>query len=468
MNNQVQEDAGAMQPQEKVTYRPHVNGKRKLWPSTRANAVSIVLLVLTAGVGPGIAQTETELAPLHFTLKQAVSMSLQKSREISLARLQYETSRQEAGLTRSQFLPNLYTGSGVAYTSGFPILAGGGAPALFNLTYNQELFNLPARGDVRAEEQKAERQRLAMDAVRDAVIERTVSAYLELAKVRRELELLRSERDSAQKILDYTRDRMQAGYELPIEVTRAQLTAAQVEQRLAQLEDQEETAADELRFLLGLEPDQPIEVTAESIPPAADQTISNLVADALRNNPEVKAAESERTASEERLRGERGGYWPTIGLIGQYNLLAKFNNYDQFFNKFQRNNFIAGIDIKIPIFASRTGAAISFARANLTASQMQVENKRAQVSLDVRHKARQAREMDTGREVARLELELAQQNLQVLQSQFQQGRASIRDLEMAQLDENEKWLAFLDADLGRQKAELDLLRTTGQLAQTFQ
>src|SRR4029077_10219904 len=405
-----------MQREEESFDRKHHNWKRKVrWLARTKAAVLIVPLVLAAAC-PAMAQSEQELSPLRFTLKQAVATSLQKSREISLARLQYETTRQETGVARSQFRPNLYTGSGVAYTSGFPLLAGGGAPALFNLTYNQELFNLPARGEVRAEEQKAEQQRLTMDAVRDGVIQRTVSAYLELAKVRRQLELLHSERQSAQKILGYTRQRMQAGYELPIEVTRAQLTAAQVEQRTAQLEDQEETAADQLRLLLGLEPDQPIEVTAENIPPAADQTISSLVAEALRNNPEVKVAESERVASEERLRGERGGYWPTIGLIGQYNLLAKFNNYDQFFDKFQRNNFIAGIDIKIPIFASRTGASVSFAQANLTASQMQVENKRAQVSLDVRHPARQAREMDMNREVARLQLELAQQNLQVLQS----------------------------------------------------
>src|SRR5207302_8567787 len=105
-----------------------------------------------------------------------------------------------------------------------------------------------------------------MDAVRDGVIQRTVSAYLQLAKVRRQLELLRSERESAQKILDYTHQRMQAGYELPMEVTRAQLTAAQVEQRLAQLEDQEETASDQLLLLLGLEPDQPIQVTPENFP----------------------------------------------------------------------------------------------------------------------------------------------------------------------------------------------------------
>jgi outer membrane protein TolC len=452
---------------EESSYQKRSQRKMRKRAAAQIHAALWVLLVCAAGVRPGMAQTGPQDS-LRFTLKQAVAASLQKSRELSLARLQYETSKQQAGLRRAEFLPNLYTGSGVAYTSGFPLLAGGGAPALFSLSYNQELFDLPSRGQVHAEEQKAEQQRLTIDAVRDGVIQRTVSAYLEVSKVRRQLELMRRERESAQKILEYTRERMQAGYELPIEVTRAQLTAAQVERRLVQLEDQDETASDQLRFMLGLQPDQPIDVASEDIPKAADETISNLVEEALRNNSEVKQAESERAISEARLKGERGGYWPTIGLIGQYNLLAKFNNYDQFFNKFQRNNFIAGIDIKIPIFASRTSASVAFARADLTASTMQVENKRAEISLDVRHKARGAREMDMSREVARLELDLAQQNLQVLQSQYQQGRASIRDLESGQLDENEKWLAFLDADFARQQAQLDLLRTTGQLAQVFQ
>jgi len=393
---------------------------------------------------------------------------VQKSREVSLARVQYQSSREESSVARAQFLPSFFAGSGVAYTSGFPILAAGGAPALFNLTYNQDLFNLPARGDVHADEQKAEQQRLQVDAVRDGVIERTASAYLQLAKVRQQLDVVRSERESAQKILDYTRQRTEAGFELPIEVTRAQLTAAQVEERMAQLEDQEETSADQLRFLLGLEPDQPLEVTAEDIPAAADQTINDLVATALRDNPEVKQADSVRMASELRLRGERGGYWPTVGLIGQYNLLAKFNNYDQFFNKFQRNNFIAGIDVRIPVFVSHTGAAVAFAQADLTASQLQAENKRAEISLDVRHKARQERETETAREVSRLELQLAQQNVEVLQSQFQQGHASVRDLESARLDAEEKSIALLDAGFARQQAELDLLRTTGQLVQIFQ
>jgi outer membrane protein TolC len=129
---------------------------------------------------------------------------------------------------------------------------------------------------------------------------------------------------------------------------------------------------------------------------------------------------------------------------------------------------IAGLDVRIPIFASRTSASVAEAEASVTAARAAVESKRSELSVDVRHKARQAREMDMGREVSRLELALAQDNLQVMQAQFQEGRISIRDMQNAQLEENDKWLAFLDADFARQQAQLDLLHATGQVATLLQ
>ena len=425
-------------------------------------------LVLTAVSACGVAHAQESAGLRPLTLKQAVTLAIQANGDLALARLRYQVTQRETRVTRSRFLPNLFAGSGIAYTNGFPLLAGGGAPALFSLSYDEALFDRPGRGELHVAEQQMEQQRIQMDSVRDAVIVRVASAYLELAKVRRESDLLRKERDSAQEILDYTRKRLDAGYELPIELTKAQLTAARIEQRLAQLDDADDSLADQLRTLLGLGPDQRIEVVAEDIPAAANQTAGDLVQQALEHNSEIKQAESERAASEERLKGERGGRWPTISIIGQYNILAKFNNYDQFFNKFQRNNIIAGLDVRIPIFASRTSAAIAAAEASVTAARAAVASKRSELSVDVRHKARQAREMDMGREVARLELELAQDNLQVMQAQFQQGRISIRDMESAQLEENDKWLAFLDADFARQQAQLDLLHATGQVATLLQ
>jgi outer membrane protein TolC len=76
--------------------------------------------------------------------------------------------------------------------------------------------------------------------------------------------------------------------------------------------------------------------------------------------------------------------------------------------------------------------------------------------------------MEAAKEVARLELQLAQQDLQMLQSQFGEGKTNLREVEKARLDENEKWMAFLDANFQRQQAQLELLRTAGQLEKALE
>jgi len=403
-----------------------------------------------------------------LTLKEAVTLAVGNSRDLALARLQYGLVQREAGVTRSAFRPNFYTGTGAAYTSGFPLMSGGGVPAIFSLSYDQQIFNPPLKGEQRAAEQRAEEQRLSMEGVRDTVMVRAALEYLELAKVRHAQELMRGERMSAARILESMRERADAGRELPIEVTRAQLTAARIEQRIAQLEDREDLLSGELRNAMGLPPDQPIEVSTEEIPGAATDEAKDLVSQAMANNTELKQAETERRAREEKLKGERGGRWPTVSLIGQYNVLSNTNNYTDFFNKFQRNNVIFGLEVRIPIFASRTTSAVAFARADLDAAELMVAKKRSELSLDVRRMARQVREADLAGEVARLELQLSQENLRILQLQFDQGRGSLRDLEAAHLEENDKWLSFLDANYARQQAQLELLRTTGQVAKVLQ
>jgi len=443
------------------------SGRVLLPPALSMGMLMALLVVLLAAAGAD-AQTPASGPAARLTLKQAVALAMQKSREVALANLRYDLAKRQPDVSRSAFLPNLYAGSGAAYTNGSPLFAGGGTPSLFTLSYDESLFDPLARSDIKVAREQAEQQRLTAQDASNTVAVRAASSYLELAKVRRELDLMRKGRDSAQQILDFTKDRAGAGYELPIEVTKAQLTAARIEQRIAQLEDQDDTLSDQLRTLLGYPEDTALEVAVEDLPAGATESVNDLEAQALQNNVAIKQAESERQATLDHLKGAKGGYWPTIGVVAQYNVLARYNDYDLFFRRFQRNNVIAGVDIKIPVFASRTSAAIKFAQANANAAELAVETKRNQVSLDVRHKARVVKEADTTRQVAQLELDLAQQNLQVLQAQFQQGRASVRDLEAGQLDENDKWLAFLDADFARQQAQLDLLQTTGQVATLFQ
>jgi len=405
-----------------------------------------------------------------LTLRQAVTLALQNSRELALARVQYAVAKNAAGVDRAEFRPNLYTGSGAAYTSGFPATPSGQAPSVFNMSYTQSVFNLPLRGQLKAAEDRAESQRVEMERTRGEVIVRTASAYLELAKVRHSLELLRSQEASAEKILGVTRDRAAAGQELPIEITRGELSLARVRERIIRLEGREEILAQQIRNFAGLPDGQALAVETEEPSFASDQQESELMAMALQSSPLIKEAEYERSARAHILKGEKGGYWPTVSAVGQYQVLARFNNYNQFFrpDSFQRNNVTVGVDVHIPLFSAKTSANVKLARSQLNEAELALGNKRQQVSLDARQKARNVRELDAGREVARLDLKLAQETLQLTQAKFDQGRATLRDIEQARLDESDKWVAFLDADFARQQGQLTLLQATGQLAKVFQ
>ena len=100
-------------------------------------------------------------------------------------------------------------------------------------------------------------------------------------------------------------------------------------------------------------------------------------------------------------------------------------------------------------------------------ADLELANDKRTVRIGAEQKVRTLRETDAGKDVAQLDLQLAQEQLQDIQVKFNQGRATLRDLEQARVLENEKWLAFLDANLSREKAQLDLLQATGQLAQAF-
>jgi len=404
----------------------------------------------------------------RLTLRQALTLALQNSHELALARVQYRVALNAAGEYRSEFLPNLYTGSGAAYTSGFPATPGGSAPALFSLSYTESIFNVPLRGQLKAANDRALNQKLEVDRTRDEVIVRTATAYLELAKVRHSLELLRNEQSSAEKILGVTRERSAAGQELSIEVTRSELTAARVRERIIKLEGREEIVSQQIRNLTGIPDGQSIDVDTTEPSFAADQQESELMNLALQNDLTLKENENERLAREHLLKGERGGYWPTVNLVGLYQVLGKFNNYLEFFNHFQRNNVTIGVDVHIPLFSAKTRANVAYAKSQLDAAELTLGNRRREIRLDVQQKARDVRELDAVREVARLDLKLSQQTLEITQAKFDQGRATLRDIEEVRLGESDKWVAFLDADFARQQGQLTLLQATGQLAKVFQ
>ena len=96
--------------------------------------------------------------PVVLTLKRAIELALQNSKDIQVAKIQASIADHAAQITKSQFMPNLYAGSGAGYTDGIPETPGGRAPSIFNVTYTEQVINEPLRGQSK-EMQGARRRR---------------------------------------------------------------------------------------------------------------------------------------------------------------------------------------------------------------------------------------------------------------------------------------------------------------------
>lgn len=414
------------------------------------------------------ASAQAAAAPRVLTLDETVNLALEHSPQLTLARVQYNVAKNTAGVARAEFRPNLYTGSGAAYTNGFPTTPGGAAPAIFQMSYTQSIFDKEKSGELHADEEFAKNKQLEYDNQRGTVIVQAASTYLELADVQKSLALLQSAYDSSQRIVDLAKQREAAGLELPVNVTQDELQSAKLAQELLLYQGRQDALSEQIRDMTGIPAGIPLQASMEEIPSSASMEFaSNVLTEAVDHSAAIREAENYQRAREELLRGAKGAYWPTVSLIGEYSVLSKINNYQEFFQRFQRNNVTAGVSVTIPIFAARTSANVALAKSDLDEANLDLLEAKRVVQEGAEQQVRTLKEADAAKEVARLDLQLAQEQLQNAQSDFNQGRATLAQLEQAHVVENQKWLAFLDADLGREKAQLNLLNATGQLAQVF-
>lgn len=432
------------------------------------NKIRCLSLAVTCVAGLILPSFVEGQAEPPIALKDAVNIALKNSREIAVAQARYDVASKTVDVNRSAFQPNLFTGSGAAYTYGFPQTPGGSAPTIFNLSYIQSLFNPVQTAQVRASQERKEVQRLELEKTRNTVALQTISNYLELAKVRSSLELMRNQRLSDARMISYTEGRVREGYETPKEGMRAQLAAAGTEKRIAQLETRESELQQQLAAAMGLSPAQHIDVMPDQLGVSTGDRESDVVDRAVAASLDLRESEYERRARQHVVTGQTGSKWPTIDVVGEYGLFARYNNLQDYYRQFQPNNFTVGLQIKIPLISSQRSSNVALARSELASSEMDLRNKRQNIELEASREFHHLRELEAARNYARADHDLAAENAREIQLSFQEGRANVRDVELARSEETAKWLAFYDATYDYEKAQLEILNTEGELSKIYQ
>lgn len=410
---------------------------------------------------PLLAQDKSK--PLPF--RTAIELALRNSATSGVARADLSRARETVSQTRDPFLPQMTVGSTLGYSHGFPLSLEGSAPSIFNVTIQEFLFNAAQREYIKAAKSDANATEAQNADRRNDVIAETALDYIQLDLLDASLSVQSEQQAAVAKFQDIVGQRVQAGLDSQVDLTRARLAVARTRLDVAQTQ----AAANQLRLrlaqLTGL-PASSIHTSPETIPqlPAVSQD-DDSAGQAAGNNALVKLAEETAKVKEFRAQAERKALYPTLDLAGQYAVLARFNNYDKFFQpgSFQRHNLSIGGVIRFTFLNSTQRAAASAAKFDAVKAREEARKIKEQVGAETLKMQGSVQQASAARDVAQLEHELAQADIEAARAKIESGAATLKDEQNARVAEHQRYTAYLSSNFDLDKAQIQLLRQTGEL-----
>src|SRR5438477_10970195 len=166
--------------------------------------------------------------PLPF--KTAVQLAIRNSAQMEMAVSDQDKAYEGYLEARNQFIPQIYFGSGIAGSFGFPL----GAPSIFNVSSQSLLYNPAARDFAKAAKTEFRAAQFSKEERRSQVVLDAALSYAELDRLLSAVNLLRQQEGAALRVEDIVNQRIQAGIESQVEGTRAKLNTARIRLKLAE------------------------------------------------------------------------------------------------------------------------------------------------------------------------------------------------------------------------------------------
>ncbi|GGH12231.1 hypothetical protein GCM10011586_31340 [Silvibacterium dinghuense] len=405
-------------------------------------------------------------AHAQVSLSSVVDLALRNSTQIRIA--QANVQHAAAGLSESKdvYLPSFVLGSSLGYSYGFPV----GQPSVYNLAAQSLLYSFSQPDYIRSARAALESAQLSLKDDQEQVALDTATAYIQLDNDLQQLQALDQEKQFSESLVSIEQQRVEAGVDGRTELTRAELTSAQVDQKHLHLEDDAEEMRQKISHLTGI-PATGLTTDRASVP--AEPNFTDAPTDGqITSNSGIRAAyENAKSKTLLSFGDEKQNYRPQFGFGLEYNRYAEFNNYNEYYLRFQHNNFDVGVQITFPIFDASRRAKARESAAEATRAHVEADQAKQKVSEQVLVLNHAIRELKVQRRVAQLQSDLAQEQLATTEAQLQGTNTGTgggqqvtpKDAALAHIDERERYQGALDAQMQLIHSELSLMRSLGEL-----
>ena len=407
-----------------------------------------LLSVAVAWLSLGAASAQQEAQPSSLTLRQAVTIALEKNplRKAAIA----DTKVASAGVraARSFLMPHLSfsetstRGDDPVYVFGSKLRQQRFTEADFTLSQlntplpfgnfstrfagNWNLFDSFASWHaINHAKQMNEAVAHQLDRSDQELVFRVVNSYYDVLLAGRKLDVAEQSVKTAHSIMDRSQARFDSGLTVESDLLSAKVRMAARQQELIRARNTLEVARAELNTAMGMPLDSSFQITealTERRLPAP--VLGEVEKQALTNRPDLKRIDSEQTAQRQSVSIAKSSFGPRVNAFAGWEM-----DNPTFVAGGGGNNWGGGIELKIDIFE---GGAKRAELSRQRALEEKVVAMKQSASDAVRLEVRRAYyETDANRqqiEVARAAIAQAQESLRINQDRYDSGLTTITDL----------------------------------------
>jgi outer membrane protein len=423
-----------------------------------ARIISAVLLIALLAVNFCWGQTET-LSARVYSLDECLKLAEKHNAALISARESYNVAKSDVWLGWGKLLPGVSSRLGYSHSEQWS--PGGGylnpvtesidtvpPGAITNKYYSASLsagqsWSLGGYNFYEIREKNASRNsaKSSYELTRQELILSVKQAYFDVLKAKMLLAIQEKALNRASEQLKIAEARYELGAASYSDVLKAKVQYGDVKLALIGAENSLKLARASLNSWMGQDVDTEIDVEENLIVLEFDYSYDHALQEAMRDNPNMTAAEFNLKSAEAQFGMARSGLFPNFGVSGSYSW--NHEDLDEIKNIRKRDyNWVLSAYVSFNIFENFTKKHnLSYAKANLNSQRENFHQTKRDVALELKQALLNVEEAQEKIDLTKEKVESAQEDLDLMQEKYNLGAASILEL--------------LDAEVSFKQAESD-------------
>lgn len=418
-----------------------------------------------------------------LSLKDALQFALQNKADAKKAKLDVENAGYQIKEVRAQALPSITANGGLTYNailqqSALPGEFFGGAAGSFVLvpfgvdwmttagvSLNQKLFDMTVFTGLKAAKTTREFYQINVDLTDEMVIERVANAYYEVLVAEQQLTVSDSNLVKTRRIRDVVKGQFDNGLAKKIDLDRMSVNVVNLETSKIQALNSVQLKQTALKFLMGMDVKAPLTLAKEEV---EVKPISTSEQPNVESRIEYQLLQKQEQLYRYQKKAEQALFYPSLSLNANYNYQGLGNSFPWFAkqadNVFWTDYSAISANISIPIFAGfGTRAKVQKADVALRKHQVDMEESKLRLEREFADAVNGLKNSEATLNSQRENAQLAQEVLDNTRNNYVNGLATLTDLldsENALTDAQNNYNTAL---LNYKLAELQLIKSKGEL-----